>query len=141
MATSFTAINSDALLPTPQEVLRAFTDFGVSDYVALVGTALWLGLLAAPLVGVDRRARIAAATYAITMGALATTLIRVLPEQVNHLSQIQVKHLATFLLATLVALGRWHRHWRDPSGARHRGAAPGGTQESRGKSTPLKETA
>jgi hypothetical protein len=70
---------STAALPGFQEVLTAFLDLNVAQVATLAGAAMWLVLLALPLTGIDRRDKVAAATYAGFLLAAGTALLVAIP--------------------------------------------------------------
>ncbi len=94
------------MLPSIDDIVNAFASMSAQEWSVVLGYGMWFVLLVMPLRGIDRRDRIAGATYALWLGAAGLLLIMAVPGKMND-ARYSSEHF--FLMLALAAIGflRW----------------------------------
>jgi hypothetical protein len=94
------------MLPSIEDIVDAFASMSAQEWSVVVGSVMWLVLLWMPLRGIDRRDRIAGATYALWLGTAGFILILAVPRKMSA-SSYSSDHFFLLLALAAIAFIRW----------------------------------
>lgn len=98
--------SAELAIPSIREAFDAFLALSPQEFGILLGVIMWAGLLWLPLSRIDRRDRIAQASYAVFMAFAASCLILAANRYLVHVQQAAPAMLLVVVFTGVGAL-RW----------------------------------